>query len=165
MSYKVSAHVWEGSGQKSGNLLVLLAIADHASDRGDAWPGVPLLARKTRLSTRHVRRCLRALVKSGELEILPERSPGGGPWYQIRTDRMTPDNLSYRTPRIREGTLMSNKTDACATSSTYIREPSSKPSVQPTLPKSSDGNSSLERKKAKKTQPSLDFSTEPKAGF
>jgi hypothetical protein len=164
MSYKISAQVWEGCRHKSGNLLVLLAIADHASDRGDAWPGVPLLARKTRLSTRHVRRCLHALVSSGELEILPERSPGGGPWYQIRTDKMTPDNLSSRTSRTRGGTLMSKKTDACVTSSACIREPSTKPSVQPTSPKSSDGNSTLKRNKPK-TQSCLDFSTEPKAGF
>jgi hypothetical protein len=167
MSYKISALVWEGSTQKSGNLLVLLAIADHASDRGDAWPGVPLLARKTRLSTRHVRRCLHALVNSGELEILPEHSAGGGPWYLIRSDRMTPDNLSSQTSRTRERTLKSNKTDAHGTSSTYIREPSIKPSVEP-FPKFSDSfnrnNSSSKRNKTK-TQPSLDFSTEPKAGF
>jgi hypothetical protein len=164
MSYKIATHIWERSRHKSGNLLVLLAIADHASDRGDAWPGVGLLACKTRLSKRHVRRCLHALVSSGELEILPERSPGGGPWYQIRTDRMTPDNLSARTSRTREGTLMSNKTDACVTSSACIREPSTKPSVQPTSPKSSDGNCSLKQNKPK-TQVRLDFSTEPKAGF
>ena len=168
MSYKIATHVWEASRHKSGNLLVLLAIADHASDRGDAWPGVALLARKTRLSKRHVRRCLHALVRSGELEILPERSSGGGPWYQIRTDRMTADNLSSGTARTREGTLMSDKTDAHGTSSTCIREPSIKPSVEPTFPKCSDGfnrnDSSLKRNKPK-TQPCLDFSTEPKGGF
>jgi hypothetical protein len=169
MSYKISALVWERSAQKSGNLLVLLAIAEHADDQGAAWPGVPLLARKTRLSRRHVRRCLHALVSSGELEILPERSPGGGPWYQIRTDWMTLDNLSSRTPSTTgAGTLMSNKTDAHGTASTCIREPSIKPSVEPIFPKRSDGfnrnNSSLKRNKWK-TQPYLDFSTEPKAGF
>ena len=169
MSYRISALVWEKSVQKSGNLLVLLAIAEHADDQGSAWPGVPLLARKTRLSRRHVRRCLHALVSSGELEILPERSPGGGPLYQIRTDRMTLDNLSSRTASTTAGrTLMSNKTDAHGIVSTGIREPSIKPSVEPIFPKRSDGfnqnNSSLKGNK-RKTQPCLDFSTGPKAGF
>ena len=168
MSYKISAQVWEGSGQKSGNLLVLLAIADHASDYGDAWPGMPLLARKTRLSTRHVRRCLHALVRSGELEVLPERSPGGGPWYQIRTDRMTQYYLSAGTSATRQRTSVSNKTDAEGTSSTGIREPSIKPSTEPIFQKSSDSlsrsNSSLKRRKPQ-TQACLDFSTKPKSGF
>ena len=44
MSYKISALVWERSAQKSGNLLVLLAIAEHADDQGAlgrvcrSWP-------------------------------------------------------------------------------------------------------------------------------
>ena len=46
MSIKVAIEVWRGSQHKSGNLLVLLALADHADDQGKAWPGIPLLARK-----------------------------------------------------------------------------------------------------------------------
>lgn len=52
MSIKVSSLVWDCSGQKSGKLLLLLAIADHANEQGVAWPGIPLLARKTRLCER-----------------------------------------------------------------------------------------------------------------
>jgi hypothetical protein len=166
MSYKISAHVWEGARQKSGNLLVLLAIADHASDHGDAWPGVPLLARKTRLSERHVRRCVRALVSSSELEILAEPAPGGGPWYQIRIDRMAPDNLSSWPPTTRDGTSMSNTTDAGAPP--YIREPATKPSIEPASSKSSDvfNPSISSSKKNKPRRPvSLEFFSAPKNGF
>jgi hypothetical protein len=58
MSIKVATQVWNGSRHKSGDLLVLLALADHADDQGKAWPGIPLLGRKARLSQRHTRRCL-----------------------------------------------------------------------------------------------------------
>jgi hypothetical protein len=67
MSIQVSTRVWEGSKHKSGNLLVLLAIADHADREGTAYPGIQLLADKTRVTRRHVRRCISELLKSGEL--------------------------------------------------------------------------------------------------
>src|SRR5262245_39475872 len=97
MSIKVSTEVWQGSRNKSGNLLVLLALADHADDRGIAWPGIPLLAHKARLSERHTRRCLKQLVASGELEILPNQAPSGKALYKIRLDQLNPDNLSRGT--------------------------------------------------------------------
>ena len=62
MSIKVATQVWKGSRHKSGDLLVLLALADHADDQGKAWPGIPLLARKARLSERHARRCLNQML-------------------------------------------------------------------------------------------------------
>src|SRR5205814_10255692 len=97
MSIKVAIEVWRGSQHKSGNLLVLLALADHADDQGKAWPGIPLLARKARLSQRHTRRCLNQLVASGELEILAESAPSGGKWHQIQLDQLTPDTFSAET--------------------------------------------------------------------
>lgn len=166
MSYKVASHVWQASRQKSGNLLVLLAIADHASEGGDAWPGVPLLATKARLSKRHVRRCLQALVNSGELEILPEPAPGGGPWYQIRIDRMTPDNLSSRSPSAAHRTPMSAKTDAGAP--LYIIEPPNKPSVEPgSFNSSGDITPSISSrgKKRPAAPATLGFFSGPKNGF
>jgi Helix-turn-helix domain len=133
MSIKVSTEVWRGSRHKSGNLLVLLAMADHADDQGKAWPGIPLLAHKARLSKRHTRRCLRQLLASGELEILAEPAPSGGKWYQIRLDLLTPDNLSTETSASDHRTPVSKISDAHdrRSSSPYIKESSNESSVQP----------------------------------
>jgi len=72
MSIKVMSWVWENSQAGGTDLLVLLAIADHASDDGgNAWPSMDLLARKTRVSERTVRRSLRELESLGELATEP----------------------------------------------------------------------------------------------
>jgi hypothetical protein len=133
MSIKVSTEVWQGSRHKSGNLLLLLAMADHADDKGRAWPGIPLLAHKARLSERHTRRCLSELLASGELEILPEPAPSGGKWYQIRLDLLTPDNLSTETSASDHRTPVSKIADAHdhRSNSPYIEESSNEPSIQP----------------------------------
>jgi hypothetical protein len=136
MSVKLSTKVWQCSRHKSGNLLVLLALADHADDEGKAWPGVRSLARKARLSQRHARRCLRELLVSGELEILAEPAPSGGKWYQIRLDLPRPDNLSTETSASKDVTPVSGTTDIAsrATGTTYIEEPSTKPSEESRSP-------------------------------
>ena len=133
MSIKVATEVWRGSRHKSGNLLVMLALADHADDQGKAWPGVPSLARKARLSERHTRRCLGELLASGELEILPEPAPSGGKWYQIQLEHLMPANLSLGTSTSDGGTPVASNVDAAdhATGTTYIvQEPSIKSSEQ-----------------------------------
>jgi hypothetical protein len=50
-------------------LLAALAIADNADDSGIAWPGYPLIAKKTRMSVRHVPRIITALEASKEIAI------------------------------------------------------------------------------------------------
>jgi len=133
MSIKVSTAVWEGSRSKSGNLLVLLALADHADDQGVAWPGGRLLARKARLTQRHIRRCLNQLVASGELEILPNQAPSGKALYKIRLDQLHPDNLSAGTSTSDPVTRMSVSTDVYdqPPAYPYIEEPSNKSSEEP----------------------------------
>ncbi len=124
MSIAVSSQVWEYSRQKSGNLLVLLAIADHADERGIAWPGIPLLARKTRLSERHVRRCLISLAVADELETFPNASPIGGPLYRIRLEHLA----DFRTAKPTQLTPVSGSEDVDVTPS--IREPSEETSLE-----------------------------------
>jgi helix-turn-helix protein len=134
MSIKVSTEIWEGSKHKSGNLLVLLALADHADDRGTAWPGIALLARKARLSQRHTRRCLSELVASGELEILPNQAPSGRALYRIRLDKLESGILSAETSASDEVTPVSVTPDATdrAVGPPYIEEPSTESSEEPT---------------------------------
>lgn len=126
MSLKVSSFVWQYSHQASGNLLVLLAIADHADEQGEAWPGIPLLARKSRRSERHVRRCFNALADAGELEIFPNASPVGGPLYRIRLEPLAP-NVGTAAPT--KVTPASDGADVGVTLS--IRESSEEPSFKP----------------------------------
>lgn len=68
--------VWEHSSAAGGDLLVLLAIADHASDDGThAFPTVDTLAGKCRMSARSVQRAIGRLAELGELRV--ERNAGG----------------------------------------------------------------------------------------
>jgi hypothetical protein len=166
----VATQVWNGSRNKSGDLLVLLALADHADDQGKAWPGIPLLARKARLSERHTRRCLNRLVSSCEVEVLPNRAPSGRNLYQIQLDRLGTDNLSARASASRKMTPGSNKSDAAdrVGDTTYIiEEPSSKPSEQSGLQmriSHSNPQNPLGKNPLKRTD-SLGLISPPKNGF
>jgi hypothetical protein len=69
--------VWSKSRNKRTALLLELAIADFAHDNGrGAWPSVPTLAKKTRMSERNVQLLADKLVESGEVSI----EEGGGPY-------------------------------------------------------------------------------------
>lgn len=68
--------VWDHSPVGGSELLVLLAIADCASDDGTkAWPSVATLARKCRVDGRTVQRIIRRLSEAGHLVV--EASAGG----------------------------------------------------------------------------------------
>lgn len=73
MSIREINRVWETSPHKGSELLLLLAIADHANDHGEAWPSQETLAAKTRMSVRQVRRLALTLEESGALGIQRKR--------------------------------------------------------------------------------------------
>lgn len=75
VSLSATSQVWAHSRQESGNLLVLLALADYADDEGFCFPSVPSLAGRARITVRHCQRVLADLVASGELVKL---EAGGG---------------------------------------------------------------------------------------
>lgn len=77
------ADVWDHSPSEGGRLLVLLALADFASDRGVCWPRLRTLAKRSRLSERQVERVLKELVKDGEIEMPSGRRAENSP-YRIR---------------------------------------------------------------------------------
>jgi hypothetical protein len=73
MSIQKMSEVWKFSNH-GGNLLLLeLAIADHINREGLAWPSIKYLAKKTKLSERHIHRLLKQLEISGELIVLRDR--------------------------------------------------------------------------------------------
>ena len=77
MSIKYMSTVWEHSQHSGNNLLILLALADHANDDGLCWPSIPSLAKKARISERQAKRIIQSLVDSGEIEII-KRGDGRG---------------------------------------------------------------------------------------
>jgi len=74
MSTKMMTAVWEHSKANGSALLLLLAIADNASDYGLAWPGIENLAQRARIGKRAVIKQLEKLEEMQELII--HRRPG-----------------------------------------------------------------------------------------
>jgi biotin operon repressor len=91
MSIELTRAVWKHSRQKSGALLVLLALADYTNNNGIAWPAVSTLARKVRMSKRNVQRCVRALQQAGELEVRRNQGRNGSNVYRICVPTVEPD--------------------------------------------------------------------------
>ncbi len=83
MSIKLLDRGWRFSKAKGGDLLVLLGIADFANDEGIAYPSIPTLARKARLTPRNAQRAIRRLVASGELLIEEGKGPHRTHLYRI----------------------------------------------------------------------------------
>lgn len=83
VSYVLGEKNRVGPDFKGAELLVLIALANHTgTDDGECWPSVPTLARESRLTEKHVRECIRALIKAGEIE----RVIGAAPDTRIRAD-------------------------------------------------------------------------------
>lgn len=72
---------WQQSRAKNGSLIVLLAIADEASE-GIAEMTMAQIAAKCRLSERGARDAVRELERLGELAVEPR--PGGRSRYALR---------------------------------------------------------------------------------
>ncbi len=77
MSIKIMTEVWEYAQAKGSELLLLLAIADHADDKGKAYPSLQRLAHKTRLSKRNVQYLLKRLQELGLVQIQRGAGPRG----------------------------------------------------------------------------------------
>jgi len=169
MSIPAYNAVWDGSRHQSGNFIVLLAIADHADDEGKAWPSIPRLACKARLSQRHTRRCLNELKASGELEILPKQAPHGRTLYRIRLDELRHNTLYAGTPASASGTPMSDTTDAHDREfkPPYIEEPSIKSSREPSSKSQIDlsNRQNPPRKKQSHSPDAIGLVSSPKSGF
>ena len=69
MSIKIMSYIWDHSPQKGTHLLMLLTIADHANDQGEAWPSIKRLAHRCRVGERQAQYIIRDLEESGELVV------------------------------------------------------------------------------------------------
>lgn len=87
MSVQAMEWVWRNSQHKGGELLVLLALANHAgSDQWECWPSIGLLAAESRLTRRQVQRIVRSLEASREVATVVAGGPGGATLYRIRQE-------------------------------------------------------------------------------
>lgn len=110
------ARVWAESRHSGSELLMLLAIADFADDEGNAYPSVPTLALKCRMTPRNANRTLAALRASGALEIRMNEGPRGTNRYRVVLEGMTCASpltpASPRRPRPEPLTPTSSPPDA-----------------------------------------------------
>ena len=70
MSIEIMNMVWTQSTRKGSSLLLLLAIADNANNKGEAYPGIDYLSRKVRMSRRQTQRLVQELDSSNELAVI-----------------------------------------------------------------------------------------------
>lgn len=97
MSIAVMSKVWEHSRAGGTELLLLLAIADYSDEHGYAYPSVPTLARKIRMTSRNTQYLLQKLEASGELEIKRGAGRSGSNLYRVKT-LPPPAKLAPRSP-------------------------------------------------------------------
>src|ERR1700757_4536602 len=65
------SQVWEYTRIESqAELLVLLALADHARDDGLCWPSMRSIAGKARIEERSAQRIIRRLIEKGLVELV-----------------------------------------------------------------------------------------------
>lgn len=84
MSIKVMSHVWDHSPHTGSDLLMLLAIADHANDEGLAWPSIPTLAKKCRVGKRQAIYIIQKLERAGSLSIEHGGGRGHASVYRVK---------------------------------------------------------------------------------
>jgi hypothetical protein len=126
--------VWE-TDLSTSEKMVLLIIADHASDDGtNSWPSVSTIARKASLSDRQVKRILRELQDQGLIRI--ELQAGGT--KDMRDDRrpnrytVNLNGVTSTTPRTSErGDTTSPRGDTHDMHGVTPMSP--KPSIEPSI--------------------------------
>ena len=73
MSIRLMSQVWEDTRIESqAELIVLLALADHARDDGLCWPSMRSIAAKARIEERSAQRIIRRLIEKGMIELVAQ---------------------------------------------------------------------------------------------
>lgn len=85
MSIKLMTAVWDRYPVGGNEMALALVLADHASDEGGRiWPGLALMAHKTRTSRATVQRMLRNMQARGWLELVRAASGREGDTNEYR---------------------------------------------------------------------------------
>lgn len=106
MSIRLMSMIWDDGPTVQSERFVLLALADFSNDDGECWPSVGLLAKKTCLTDRGVRKILQRLQEGGWLDV----EAGGGRsncnMYRVKTlNRVQPEPCSAPTINTERGSL------------------------------------------------------------
>lgn len=83
MSILIMNEVWQNAPADKGDLLILLALADWADDKGRCFPAIATLAAKGRMSERNAQRCLTNLRERGIIRVDIGSGPKGCNVYHI----------------------------------------------------------------------------------
>lgn len=123
--------VWESAPYTEGTLLVLLALADWASDDGICWPKIKTLADKARLSERGAQNSIKRLIADGSLSVAQESScPGEPRKYQIGVQFLHPSKRKGVQLEAEMGAVGDEK--GCSSRHRNKEEPSLEPSLPTT---------------------------------
>lgn len=110
MSLKCLTWAWEQEGiVNQTDLLVLLALADHAGDKNDCYPSQATLARKARCSVDTVQRSLLRLEADRYITRKPRGASTGGrisDLYQLHLDRVAMNTSATGTSPSKLGRKM-----------------------------------------------------------
>jgi hypothetical protein len=107
MSVRVMSAVWQAKLTGPVEKIVLLALADHASDDGgNIYPSVPTLAEKCNVTDRHVRRVIKRMIANGVLvhDGHVKVSHGWVNRYRISLQALQPLTHGQATPDTRSVT-------------------------------------------------------------
>lgn len=104
MSIRIMSEVWK-TKLPTSEKMVLLCIADHASDDGtEAWPSQRLISEKSSLTIRTVQRCINNLTAEGWIRM--EKRAGGS--ATCRDDRR-PNRYTINLGKLRSDTVTRRK--------------------------------------------------------
>ena len=98
MSIRLMTIVWSMEELTSAETLVMLALADNASDDGRCFPSVSNISKRTRMSDRGVQKCISELVAKGHLTRYPRHNQSTVYFVHPRTTFTTPPNHVHPTP-------------------------------------------------------------------
>jgi hypothetical protein len=136
MSNRFITAVWNASPEiRGGDLLVLLALADRADDRGVCWPGKKDIARRCRVLPRAVQRSLRKLESAGVIKTLHQAGDHSTNKYQLTIEGGSLPRLRGESSTTPGGVLHDSGGESSTTP---------KPSLNPNYIKEREGEPSLD---------------------
>lgn len=102
LSIAIMSRYWRDAPYDGTQLLLLLALADYADDRGYCFPTQKQLAQKCRCSERHVRNLMKDLIADGVVRVIDNK---GNNRYQLMPvgylstgTTVPPEKISAGTP-------------------------------------------------------------------
>lgn len=133
MSIDLMSQVWKSDAYSGGKLLVLLALADWASDDGThIFPKMATLAQKARLSHRQAQNCIKQLRDDGVLEEVACARRGRGTEYRLIIDRVKELHRNNCAANISDETDSAKGVQSAASVGVQsISPPIEEPSVEP----------------------------------